>query len=80
MLKPMVGHRFQSAADVLRALSGEFEDLKSYGWPGNSIQRLEWVQLKNRQYLMTRVLRGHRLITKSIKIYDRTKAALVELP
>jgi len=26
MLKPMVGHRFQSAADVLRALSGEFED------------------------------------------------------
>ncbi|MEG4587502.1 serine/threonine-protein kinase [Microcoleus sp. MOSTC5] len=26
MLKPMVGHRFQSAADVLRALSGQFED------------------------------------------------------
>ncbi|MEZ2226251.1 pentapeptide repeat-containing protein [Microcoleus sp.] len=26
MLKPMVGHRFQSAADVLRALNGQFED------------------------------------------------------
>ncbi|MEG4344133.1 serine/threonine-protein kinase [Microcoleus sp. A003_D6] len=26
MLKPMVGHRFQSAGDVIRALSGEFED------------------------------------------------------
>lgn len=26
MLKPMVGHRFQSAADVIKALKGEFED------------------------------------------------------
>lgn len=26
MLKPMVGHRFQSAADVVKALKGEFED------------------------------------------------------
>jgi serine/threonine protein kinase, bacterial len=28
MLKPLVGHRFQSAADVIRALNGEFEDPK----------------------------------------------------
>jgi serine/threonine protein kinase, bacterial len=26
MLKPMVGHRFQSTADVIKALKGEFED------------------------------------------------------
>lgn len=26
MLKPLVGHRFQSAADVIKALNGEFED------------------------------------------------------
>lgn len=26
MLQPMVGHRFQSAADVIKALKGEFED------------------------------------------------------
>jgi serine/threonine-protein kinase len=26
MLKPIVGHRFQSAADVVKALKGEFED------------------------------------------------------
>jgi serine/threonine-protein kinase len=26
MLKPIVGHRFQSTADVIRALKGEFED------------------------------------------------------
>jgi serine/threonine protein kinase, bacterial len=26
MLKPMVGHRFQSATDVIRALNGQFED------------------------------------------------------
>jgi serine/threonine protein kinase, bacterial len=26
MLKPLVGHRFQSAVDVIRALNGEFED------------------------------------------------------
>ena len=26
MLKPMVGHRFQSAADVIKALKGKFED------------------------------------------------------
>ena len=26
MLKPMVGHRFQSATDVIRALKGQFED------------------------------------------------------
>src|SRR4028118_171716 len=47
-------------------------------WQLNSTARM--VRLKNRQYLMTRVLRGHRLRTKSIQIYDRTKAALVELP
>src|SRR4028118_608128 len=48
-------------------------------WPLNSTARM--VRLKNRQYLiMTRVLRGHGLRTKSIQIYDRTKAALVELP
>lgn len=28
MLKPLVGHRFQSATDVIRALKGEFEDPK----------------------------------------------------